>query len=192
MIFLPITLSAIIVAILWNRIIFSPSGVLVTMMRSLTGNQRWLLSIAEDKFWAIFPVLFVILWMYTGLYMIIFLANMQKIPQSTLEAALLDGANEWQILRKVVVPNLVGVILTCTIFAIAGSLKSFDLIFAMTSGGPARYTEILSLYMYKYAFQTTVNPFGMGAASSMVMILLSVVLIVVAQRGFRYFEHKYE
>jgi raffinose/stachyose/melibiose transport system permease protein len=191
MIFLPITISAIVVAILWNRL-FSPEGVLVDIMRHLTGDHRWVLSIQEDKYWAIFPVLFVILWQFTGLYMVIFLANMQKIQKSTIEAALLDGASEWQILRKVIVPNLVGIISTCVIYAIAGSLKTFDLIWAMTAGGPARYTEVLSIYMYDNTFHYAVNPFGLGSASSVAIILLSVVLIITTQKIFRIFERKYE
>ncbi len=192
MIFLPITISSIIVAILWNRLIISPQSVLVNIMRELFDDPRWVFSLPESRSLAIFPILFVILWMFTGLYMIIFLANMQKIPQSTLEAALLDGASEWHILRKIVVPSLVGVLFTCTVFAIAGSLKSFDLIWAMTGGGPARYTEVLALYMFNTMFNSTINPYGMGAASSMVMILLSVGLIGLAQKGYSVFEKKYE
>jgi multiple sugar transport system permease protein/raffinose/stachyose/melibiose transport system permease protein len=190
MIFLPITISAIIVAILWNRM-FSPTGVLVHIMRAITGNPRWIFMIQESRAWSIVPILFVILWMYTGLYMIIFLANMQKIQQSTIEAALLDGATEGQILSRVIFPNMVGVIFTCSVFAISGSLKSFDLIFAMTAGGPARYTEVVSIYMYENTFHYSINPFGMGAASSMMIILLSVLLIRITQKVFGRLERRY-
>jgi len=190
MIFLPITLSAIIVAILWNRM-FSPMGTLVYIIRQLTHDPRFIFTIQEDKVWAIFPVLFVILWMYTGLYMVIFLANMQKIQHSTLEAALLDGASEWQILRRIVVPNLVGVVFTTTVLAVSGSLKSFDLVFAMTNGGPARYTEVIGLYLYQNTFNYAPNPYGMGGAISMVMIIISVGLISILQRLFGRLERKY-
>jgi multiple sugar transport system permease protein/raffinose/stachyose/melibiose transport system permease protein len=190
MIFLPITISAVIVAILWNRM-FSPTGVLVNIMRQITHDPRFIFTIQQDKVGAIFPVLFVILWMYTGLYMIIFLANMQKIQQSTLEAALLDGATEWQILRKIILPNLVGVVFTTTVFAISGSLKSFDLVFAMTAGGPARYTEVMGIYLYNNTFFYAANPYGMGGAVSMIIIVVSVGLIVLIRRVFGYFERKY-
>ena len=191
MIFLPITISVVIVGILWNRM-FSPEGVLVTLMREITGDPRWIFSIQEDKNWSMVPVLFVILWQFTGLYMVIFLANMQKITRSMVEAALLDGATEWAILRKVVVPNLIGVIFVCVIFATAGSLKTFDLIYSLTSGGPARYTEVLSIYAYGHTFGSSKNPYGLGSASSVLIILLSVVLIQVARGFFRFFEKKYD
>jgi multiple sugar transport system permease protein/raffinose/stachyose/melibiose transport system permease protein len=190
MIFLPITISAIIVAILWNRM-FSPTGVLVNIMRQVTHDPRFIFAIQEDKAGAIVPVLFVILWMYTGLYMIIFLANMQKIQQSTLEAALLDGASEWQVLRKIILPNLVGVVFTTTVFAISGSLKSFDLVFAMTAGGPARYTEVMGIYLYNNTFFYAANPYGMGGAVSTIIIVISVGLIALMQRIFGRFERIY-
>ncbi len=189
MIFLPITISSIIVAILWNRM-FSPTGVLVELMRGITGNPRWVFSIQEDKFWAMAPVLFVILWQFTGLYLVIFLANMQKINRSTIEAALLDGASEWQILRQVVAPNLWGVVFTCSVLAISGSLKSFDLIWAMTAGGPARYTEVLGIYLYQATFHYAVNPYGMGGAASVVIILISVALIKLVGVVFRAFTRR--
>ena len=64
--------------------------------------------------------------------MVIFLANLQKIEPGLIEAAIIDGASEHQILLKVILPQMMGIIATSAIFAIAGSLKSFDLIFAMT------------------------------------------------------------
>ena len=189
MIFLPITISSVIVAILWNRL-FSPTGVLVELMRDATGDPRWVLSAQEDRFWAMFPVLFVILWQFTGLYLVIFLANMQKINRSTIEAALLDGASEWQILRQVVAPNLWGVVFTCAVLAISGSLKSFDLIWAMTAGGPARYTEVLGIYLYQATFHYAVNPYGMGGAASVVIIVISVLLIKLVELLFRAFTRR--
>ena len=77
MIFLPITISIIIVAILFNRF-FSTAGIFPALMRIITGNPRWVFWMQADKIYAIVPILFVLLWMYTGLYMIIF-ANLQKI-----------------------------------------------------------------------------------------------------------------
>lgn len=186
MIFLPITISSVIVAILWNRM-FSPTGVLVELVRGVTGDPRWVFTAQESKAWAMVPVLFVILWQFTGLYLVIFLANMQKINRSTIEAALLDGGTEWQILRHVVAPNLWGVVFTCSILAISGSLKSFDLIWAMTAGGPARYTEVLGIYLYQSTFHYAVNPYGMGGAASVVIILISVLLIKLVEYLFRAF-----
>jgi len=70
---------------------------------------------------AMMPVLFVMLWMYTGTYLIIFLANLQKINPEIIEAARIDGATEWQILTHVILPAMSGVIVTSCILAISGS-----------------------------------------------------------------------
>ena len=76
--------------------------------------------------------------------------------------------------------------------AISGSLKSFDLIWAMTAGGPARYTEVLGIYLYQATFHYAVNPYGMGGAASVVIILISVFLIKLVEIAFRTFTRRME
>jgi len=127
---------------------------------------------------AMIPILLVIIWMYTGTYLIIFLANLQKIDPQVVEAAKIDGATEWQALRYVILPALSGVIVTCAILAISGSLQSFALIFAMTAGNPARRTSVLSLYMYDAAFRGAPD-YGLANAISTFIVALSLVLIAI-------------
>ncbi|GAK60543.1 binding-protein-dependent transport systems inner membrane component [Candidatus Vecturithrix granuli] len=189
MIFLPITISAIVVAILWQQI-FSPVGLYTALMRIIKHDPRYVLRIFENKTYAIFPILFVILWMYTGTYLIIFLANLQKVSPSIIEAAIIDGASEGQILVSVILPSMTTVLLTTIIFAITGSLTSFDLIFAMTGGGPAHYTEVIAIYMYTNTFKY--RKYGFGSAVSMIIVILSIGLISLLRIIFRKIEAKYE
>ncbi|MDY0091189.1 MAG: sugar ABC transporter permease [Candidatus Vecturithrix sp.] len=189
MIFLPITISAIVVAILWQQI-FSPVGLYTALMRMIKEDPRYALRIFEDKTYAIVPILFVILWMYTGMYLIIFLANLQKVNPSMIEAAIIDGASEGQILVSVILPSMTTVLLTTIIFAITGSLTSFDLIFAMTGGGPAHYTEVIAIYMYTNTFKY--RKYGFGSAVSMIIVVLSIGLISLLRSIFRKIEKKYE
>jgi multiple sugar transport system permease protein/raffinose/stachyose/melibiose transport system permease protein len=189
MIFLPITISAIVVAKLWNQI-FAPAGLFTQFMRMVTGDPRYVLQIFESRTFAIVPILFVILWMYTGIYMVIFLANLQRIDPGVLEAAVIDGAKEHQILFRVVLPQMTNIVFTTAIFAIAGSLKSFDLIFAMTGGGPAHYTEVIAIYMYLNTFKY--YNYGFGSAVSMMIVFLSLGLITFIQTIYRKLEAKYE
>jgi len=126
------------------------------------------------------PVLVVILWMYTGTYVIIFLANLQKIDPSIIEASRIDGASEMQTLRFIVLPALSGVIVTCAILAISGSLKSFDLVYVMTQGGPAHRTSLLAFYMYEKAFRGAPN-YPVANAISTVMMIISFILIAVTR-----------
>ncbi|MBN2626668.1 MAG: sugar ABC transporter permease [Spirochaetales bacterium] len=188
MIFLPITISSVVVALLWRNI-FGNAGIFTQIMRNITHDPRWILSITEVKELSIIPILVVILWMYTGMYMIIFLANMQKISPSVLEAAIIDGASEGQILLRIILPHMTNIIFTTAVLAISGSLKSFDLIFAMTQGGPARYTEVVAIYMYMNTFKYF--KYGFGSAVSMFIVAISVGLIQILNGIFSYFERKF-
>jgi len=178
MIYMPSVISSIVVAVLWQTI-FSPYGPVTDFMRLF--DPTWENAIANDPNRAILPVLFVMVWFYTGMYLIIFLANLQKIDTQVIEAARIDGASEGQMLRAIILPALSGVIVTSAILAIAGSLKSFDLIFAMTSGNPARRTSVLSLYMYDNAFRGSPD-YPLANAISTFMVALSFALIVATKK----------
>ncbi len=188
MIFLPITISAIVVAKLWNQI-FSPAGVVTQLVRMATENPRYVFAIFENRDFAIAPILGVILWYYTGIYMIIFLANLHKISPDIIEASIMDGASEGQILFRVILPQMVNILFTTAVFAIAGSLKSFDLVFAMTGGGPAHYTEVIAIYMYFNTFRY--YNYGYGSAVSMMIVALSLGLISVLQSIMGRLEARY-
>ena len=135
------------------------------------------------------PILFVILWMYTGMYLILFLANMQKIDTQVIESAKIDGANEAQVMRYIILPSLTGTIVNSAILAISGSLSSFALIFAMTGGGPSRITEILSIYMYNSAFLGRPN-FPLANAIALIMVVISFGLILATKALERRFGGK--
>ena len=124
-----------------------------------------------------------------SVYMIIFLANMQRIDPAIIEAARIDGAKESGILWHITLPALSGVIITTAILAISGSLKSFDLIYAMTNGGPAGQTRVLSLYMYQSAFQGAPN-YPLANAISTVMVVISIILIIMTMSLGKAFREK--
>ncbi len=188
MIFLPVVISAVIVAILWNQI-FSPAGLYTALIRVIVDDPRYVIGIFEDKQLAIVPILFVILWYYTGVYVIIFFASMQKISPSIIESARIDGANERQIFFHIVLPALLAVVFTTFVFAISGSLKSFDLVFAMTGGGPAHYTEVIAIYMYINTFKY--YKYGFGSAVSIAIVALSLGFISLVRIIFSRLERKY-
>ena len=180
-IYLPNVIAAIIIGILFNKFFLSANSVWLEIQRIF--NPEAAFSVAKNP---MLPVLLVTLWMYTGMYVIIFLANLQKIDVSVIEASKIDGAGEMQTLRYIILPALSGVIVTCAILAIAGSLKSFDLIYVMTQGGPAHRTTILSLYMYEKAFKGAPD-YPMANAISTVMVLISFILIVLTRLAERRF-----
>ncbi len=141
---------------------------------------KWSASFLNEKGVSMLPILFVTLWCWTGMYLILFLANMQKIDPQTLESAQIDGAKESTILRHIILPELSGVIINSAILCISGSLSTFDLIYAMTGGGPARITQVLSIYMYEKAFTGTPN-YPLSNAISIMMVVFSLILIQITK-----------
>jgi raffinose/stachyose/melibiose transport system permease protein len=171
MIYLPNVIAAVIIGILFNRFLLSSSSVMLEIQRYFNPSIEYL---PGKNFMSM--ILVVILWMYTGIYMLIFLANLQKIDSSVIEASMIDGASEMQTLRYIVFPALSGVVVTCAILAISGSLKSFDLIYVMTKGGPAWTTSVLSIYMYMKAFSGAPN-YPVANAISTIMVIVCFILI---------------
>ena len=170
MIYLPCVISTVVIGLLW-KFFFAPNGAFPELVR--TFDPSYEVTISNHP---MIKVLFVILWMYTGTYLIIFISNLQKIDTSIIEASKIDGASELQVLSKIILPSLSGVIVTSAILAISGSLKSFDLIYVMTSGGPANRTSVLSLYMFDKAFKGAPN-YPVANAISTVMVIISFILI---------------
>jgi raffinose/stachyose/melibiose transport system permease protein len=175
MVYLPNVISTVIIGILFSKFFLSSNSVWLEIQHIFNPASEFV----PGKN-AILPVLAVILWMYTGTYVIIFLANLQKIDTSVIEASKIDGATEMQTLRYIILPALSGVIVTTAILAISGSLKSFDLIFVMTQGGPAHRTSVLALYMYEKAFRGAPN-YPVANAISTVMVIISFILIAITR-----------
>jgi raffinose/stachyose/melibiose transport system permease protein len=180
MIYLPHVISAVIIGVLFNTFFLSSNSVWLELRRMFDPAAEWIPGKNP-----MFPVLVVILWMYTGTYMLIFLANLQKIDPSIIEASKIDGASEMQTLRYIILPALSGVIVTCAILAISGSLRSFDLVYVMTQGGPAHRTSLLALYMYEKAFKGAPN-YPIANAISTVMVLISFILIIITRAVEKY------
>lgn len=182
MVFLPNFLSTIVIGILWRRI-FLANGPVSRIMQAVTGDPSAQFTMMLYPETVMIPVGIALIWIYTGFFMIIFLANMQKIDIGLIEAAQIDGANEVQIFLKIIAPMLAGTVLINAILAIAGSLKGFDLIFSMTTQGIQRDNAmVLPIFMYQKAFQDRSNPlrFAYGASISNVIVMISVAIILVA------------
>ncbi|MBI9104222.1 MAG: sugar ABC transporter permease [Spirochaetales bacterium] len=180
MVFLPQFLSTIVIGILWKRM-FSADGPVSTLIQYFSGDPTAQFTAMLDASTVMYPIGFALIWMYTGFYMIIFLANLQKMNTNMIEAAKIDGASEPQIFVRVILPLLSGAILVSSILAIAGSLKGFDLIFAMTTRGLQRNNAmVLPIFMYQTAFQDYSNPmrFAYGSSISNMIVMISVGLIM--------------
>ncbi|MCG8452982.1 MAG: sugar ABC transporter permease [Spirochaetales bacterium] len=182
MVFLPQFLSPIVIGILFRKLV-GADGPVSRLLQLMSGDPGKQFTLMLKSGTVMLPIAFALLWMYTGFYMVIFLANLQKIDSHVIEAAKIDGASETQIFGRVIVPMLSGTILVTTILAIAGSLKGFDLIFAITTEGLQRNNAmVLPIFMYQTAFQDYTNTmrFAFGSAISNAIVVISVALIGVA------------
>ena len=180
MVFLPHFLSTIVIGLLWRRM-FAADGPVATLIQAVSGDPEAQFTLMLSSDTVMLPIGFALIWIYTGFYMVIFLANLQRIDTEMIEAAQIDGASESQTFLRIIVPVLSGTILVSCILAIAGSLKGFDLIFAITTQGLQRNNAmVLPIYMYQTAFQdyTSEVRFAYGSAISNMIIVVSVLLIL--------------
>ena len=113
-------------------------------------------------------------WRGTAFSMIMFYGGLQRIPQRLYEAARVDGAGRWNRFRHVTLPQLKPVLFVTTVLVTIYALNTFDLIFALTGGGPGRATQVLALFMYQEAFQD--YALGRGAAIAVVMLVTNLLL----------------
>jgi len=123
---------------------------------------------------ALFAIVMVDVWMFTPFVVLVVLAGLHALPREPYEAAMVDGASPGQTLWYLTLPFLKPTIIVALIFRLVQALKTFDIIFIMTEGGPANATETLNLYTFKRMFMY----YKGGYSSALALILLSVVLVV--------------
>ncbi|WP_077622271.1 carbohydrate ABC transporter permease [Sediminibacillus massiliensis] len=177
--FLPVVLSTVVISLTWSLIYNSENGMINEFLRAIGLGalaQNWL----GDTQWSMIAVCATVIWQFVGLYLIIFLAALQNVPEEVLEAARIDGANEWTTTWKITVPMIWDTIIVAVILCIAGSLKTFDLIYVMTNGGPSHSTDVMALYMFNETFSQL--QYGYGSAVSVVIFFFSLLLIFIVTK----------
>ena len=150
-------------------------------------NISWLESnlIADEKT-VVLGVLFVALWQGIAMPVIIFLSGLQSIPSEILEAAAIDGATKGQIFRRIELPYLLPSLSMVFIMALKSGLTAFDLIYALTGGGPSDKTTSLGLLVYNYAFKS--NQYGYANAIAVVLFIIIGIISIVQIRVSKRFE----
>lgn len=172
--FLPVVISTVIISLVWGMLYNSRRGLFNKLLESVGLDQlaqNWL----GDPKWAMISVCITIIWQFVGLYLIIFLAALQNIPQEIYEAAEIDGASEMKKTFFITLPMMRNSIMVAVILCISGSLRTFDLIYVMTSGGPGHSTEVLAMYMFDQTFSST--RYGYGSALSIFIFFFSLLLV---------------
>ncbi len=179
LIFLPMAISYVAAGVIWKLMYeFEPAGqpqtgTLNALLTAVIPNfepKAWLFNRTTNN-----PALIVIgIWMWTGFAMVILSAGIKGIPEELTEAARVDGANEWQILRHVTLPMLRSTIAVVTTTMVINVLKIFDIVYVMTNGNLG--TEVIANRMYKEMFNY--RHFGRASAIAVVLLLAIVPVMV--------------
>ena len=183
-IFMPMAISFVGASVIWKLVYdFRPEGteqigVLNAIIVTFGGDpQTWL----TVPFWNNFLLMVVLIWIQTGFAMVILSAALRGIPEETIEAAIVDGANPFQIFFKIKIPQISGTILVVWTTITLTVLKVFDIVFAMTNG--QWETQVLANYMYDKLFRA--SDWGVGSASAIVIMLLVTPILVWNVRNAR-------
>ena len=170
----PMSVSFVVTGTIWVWV-FNPTSGLNVLFSALgfdTSQWKWIV----DPRMALLCVVMAAIWQMTGFTMAQYLAGLRGISDDVREAARIDGANEAQVFRHILLPQLWPVTVGAVVILGHISLKIFDLIFVMTQGGPARATDVPGIFMFETTFRG--DFFARGAAIGMVMLLMVAILIV--------------
>ncbi len=163
----PMALSFIVTGTAWKWIMDPGIGIENTM--HLWGWESFEFGWIKDRDMAIYTVVIAAVWQTSGFVMAMFLAGLRGIDNEILKAAQMDGASNWNLYRRIVIPLLRPAFLSAFVILSHLAVKSYDLIIALTGGGPGRATELPATFMYSYTF--TRNSMGIGAASAVIMLM---------------------
>ncbi len=185
MLFLPNVISLVVVALIWKFLLVDRIGVANVLLSKIgMGGRSWL----GDPDLALWALLGVTIWFLMGFYMIIFLAGLQEIPREYYDAARIDGAGAWRSFWDITLPLLKPtsffVLLVSLVAAVAGP-QGFDLVYVMTSGGPANATNLTTYYIFDQAFRYSNIGYASAMASFLVLVLLvfSGILFALTRGG---------
>ncbi len=180
--FAPVLISTVVIGQLWLKI-YNPSyGILNVVLRSI-GLESWAKIWLGEVETALGAAFIPTLWQYVGYHMLLMYAAIKSVPTEYREAAMIDGASEGQINRYIVIPYIKPILKVCTIFAVTGSLKSFDLIYVLTNGAPLHSTEVPSTLMISMLFLR--NRYGMGSTIALLLIVLCFAFALIIGYIFR-------
>ncbi len=179
---MPMMATPVAIALVWTMMFHPQLGVLNYLLSFIgIGPQEWIYNQSS-----VIPSLVMVeTWQWTPLVMLIVLGGLAAVPREPYESAEIDGANVWQKFRYLTLPMIAPFLMTAVIIRSIDAVKSFDIIYAMTQGGPGTASETINIYLYNTAF--SYYDIGYGSAMAVVffilIVLLSFVLLMVRARA---------
>lgn len=186
--FIPVIISTTVIGQLWMKI-YNPNNGLLNVFLENIGlgmlKRNWL---ADPKI-ALGAAFFVLIWQYIGYHMLLMYSSIKAIPTTIYEAAEIDGASKFQTSMRITIPLIMPMIKVCVTFALIGSLKTFDLIYVLTKGGPIHATEVPATLMFSNIILQ--NKYGMGSAMAIFILVECLIFTVILQRFFKVEDYEY-
>ncbi|MBY5517905.1 carbohydrate ABC transporter permease [Rhizobium leguminosarum] len=173
--YLPVIIAPIAVATMWKWM-YDPFFGLFSQLLTSWGMQGWISDWLGNRDIALYSVFVAYLWQTVGFSMVLFLAGLQNVSQTLVEAARIDGAGRWAVFKHVTLPALRPTITIVLVLSVISSLKAFDIVYGLTGGGPAQSTQMLALWAFTQAMQ--IFDFGRGAAISVVLLLITMAVVI--------------
>lgn len=179
--FIPVLLSTVVIGQLFNKFYYPTNSGLLNMALTKIGIIDKPVAWAGDGKTALAAVFVPQLWQFVGYHMLLMYAGVKSVSPDVIEAATIDGATDWQISSKIIIPLLKPVIKICVIFAVTGSLKAYDIVFVMTKGNYG--SEVPSTLMVKQTFDH--SRYGYGSSVAMIIIFLCFFFAILIKKCFK-------
>ena len=178
--FFPTILSSVSVGMIW-LFMYDPNFGAINLFFTRLGLEGFALNWLGSESSALYAITFTQVWFHTGQMMVIYIAGLQQIPQELYEAAEMDGASRWQQFRNVTWPMSIPTTIVVMAYTTIQSFRAFDLIFAMTQGGPNNSSNIFAVLIY----QTVFSELRIGyAATQSIFFIIVLVFVTLLQRKF--------
>ena len=138
-----------------------------------------------DSKTAMLCIMFITIWQGLGYYMMLYLSGLQSVPPELEEAAKVDGANNTQVVFKIMMPMLKPYIWFCSLNSIISAIGVFDVVYVLTKGGPADATNVINYYSYVKAFQDFQFGYAaaIGAVQAVITTALSIIIFIYGKKG---------
>ena len=170
----PMALSFIVTGTAWKW--FLDPGIGLEHIMHQWGWESFEFDWIKNRTFAIYTVVIAAVWQSSGFVMAMFLAGLRGIDGEIMKAAQIDGASGFRMYRRIIIPLLRPAFLSAFVILAHLSIKAYDLVIALTNGGPGRATEVPATFMYSYTFSR--NQMGIGATSAMIMLLMIFSIII--------------
>jgi raffinose/stachyose/melibiose transport system permease protein len=173
--YLPMIIAPIAVATMW-RWMYDPFFGLFAQILTNWDYGNLIPDFLGDRNIALYSVFVAYIWQHVGFSMVLFLAGLQGVDKTLVEAAIIDGANRWGVFKHVTLPALMPTVMVVMVLSLITSLRAFDIVYGMTGGGPAQSTQMLALWAFNQSMQ--VFDFGRGSAISVVLLALTMAIVI--------------